>query len=54
MKMVDSFEKIPLEIFPECTGRICICCPRNCCADPQKQQKNKTNCVLGLSRVHLP
>ncbi len=50
MKMVDSFEKIPLEIFPNAIDRFCICCKKNCRADPGKGKKQRTLCAWSFDR----
>ena len=53
MKMVDSFEKIPLEIFPSATAGSVFVAKKW----PQlirEKEKNKERCVLGLSTGKSP
>src|SRR5664279_2099732 len=53
MKMVDSFEKIPLEIFPDAqTGSEFVA--RQIAELIREKQKNKKPCVLGLSTGKSP
>jgi glucosamine-6-phosphate deaminase len=53
MKMVDSFEKIPLEIFPNAQdGSVFVA--REIAALIRNRQESKTNCVLGLSTGSSP
>jgi glucosamine-6-phosphate deaminase len=53
MKMVDSFEKIPLEIFPNAqTGSEYVA--RQIAALIREKEKNKKPCVLGLSTGKSP
>src|SRR6185312_4307072 len=53
MKMVDSFEKIPLEIFPDAQqGSVFVA--REIAALIRSKQESKNNCVLGLSTGSTP
>ncbi len=53
MKMVDSFEKIPLEIFPNATAGSAFVAKK--IADLiREKEKNKQHCVLGLSTGKSP
>jgi len=53
MKMVDSFEKIPLEIFPNATAGSAFVAKK--IADLiREKEKNKQRCVLGLSTGKSP
>ena len=46
MKMVDSFEKIPLEIFPNATAGSAFVA-KKIAALIREKEKNKERCVLG-------
>jgi len=53
MKMVDSFEKIPMEIFPDPTaGSVFVA--KKIAALIREKEKNKERCVLGLSTGKSP
>src|SRR3981189_598292 len=53
MKMVDSFEKIPLEIFPNAkAGSEFVA--KKIAALIREKEKNKQRCVLGLSTGKSP
>src|SRR5580704_8989959 len=53
MKMVDAFEKIPLEIFPDAKyGSVFVA--KKIAALIKEKQKNKARCVLGLSTGKSP
>ncbi|HEX3080471.1 MAG TPA: glucosamine-6-phosphate deaminase, partial [Puia sp.] len=53
MKMVDSFEKIPLNIFPDATaGSVFVA--KQIAALIHEKEKNKERCVLGLSTGKSP
>jgi glucosamine-6-phosphate deaminase len=53
MKMVDSFEKIPLAIFPDAqTGSEFVA--TQVAALIREKQKNNSRCVLGLSTGKSP
>ena len=53
MKMADSFEKIPLEIFPNAQkGSEFVA--RQIAALIREKEKNKTHCILGLSTGKSP
>ncbi len=53
MKMVDSFEKIPLEIFPNAdAGSVFVA--RQIANLIREKEKNKERCVLGLSTGRSP
>ena len=53
MKMVDAFEKIPLEIFPDAhAGSVFVA--RQIAALIREKEKNKLRCVLGLSTGKSP
>ncbi|HET7002824.1 MAG TPA: glucosamine-6-phosphate deaminase, partial [Puia sp.] len=53
MKMVDSFEKIPLDIFPNATAGSAFVAKK--VADLiREKEKNKERCVLGLSTGKSP
>src|ERR1700712_5476939 len=53
MKMVDSFEKIPLEIFPNATiGSAFVA--KKIARLIREKEKNKERCVLGLSTGKSP
>jgi len=53
MKMVDSFEKIPLNIFPDATaGSVFVA--KKIAALIHEKEKNKQRCVLGLSTGKSP
>jgi len=53
MKMVDSFEKIPLEIFPNATTGSAFVAKKIARLIREKE-KNKERCVLGLSTGKSP
>jgi glucosamine-6-phosphate deaminase len=53
MKMVDSFEKIPLEIFPNATAGSAFVA-KKIAALIREKEKNKERCVLGLSTGKSP
>src|SRR4030095_13419364 len=53
MKMVDSFEKIPLEIFPDATAGSAFVA-REISNLIREKEKNKQRCVLGLSTGKSP
>jgi len=53
MKMADSFEKIPLEIFPDATaGSLFVA--KKIAALIRGKEKNKEQCVLGLATGKTP
>jgi glucosamine-6-phosphate deaminase len=53
MKMVDAFEKIPLEIFPDAkSGSVFVA--KKIAVLIKEKQKNKERCVLGLSTGKSP
>jgi glucosamine-6-phosphate deaminase len=53
MKMVDSFEKVPLEIFPNATaGSVFVA--KKISRLIREKEKNKERCVLGLSTGKSP
>jgi glucosamine-6-phosphate deaminase len=53
MKMVDSFEKIPLEIFPNAAaGSVFVA--KKIASLIREKEKNKERCVLGLSTGKSP
>src|SRR5450432_1950620 len=53
MKMVDSFEKIPLEIFPNATAGSAFVA-KKIAGLIREKEKNKQRCVLGLSTGKTP
>jgi glucosamine-6-phosphate deaminase len=53
MKMVDSFEKIPLDIFPNATAGSAFVAKKIARLIREKE-KNKERCVLGLSTGKSP
>ena len=53
MKMVDAFEKIPLEIYPDAaSGSVFVA--KKIAALILDKEKNKERCVLGLSTGKSP
>ena len=51
--MVDSFEKVPLEIFPD-TQQGSVFVAREVAGTIRSKQEAGTNCVLGLSTGSSP